>query len=111
MLGMGKEFTRGDRILYILTYIWSLSWILTFIVGTIYCLGADVGRDAWATYWQVFIWIQVVMAVVVIIWFGIGGLRDVQTMARKLAVAERDSTDDGMVRGGEGDERADPASE
>jgi solute:Na+ symporter, SSS family len=103
IFGMGREFTRGDRILYILTYVWSLSWIFTFIIGTIYCLSSDVGRASWASYWHVYIWIQVAMSIVVIVWFAVGGLRDVRSMTRKLSVMNRDEADDGMVRDEEHD--------
>jgi len=38
MLGMGQEFTRGDRIIYIASYCWTGLWTLVFIVGTVYNL-------------------------------------------------------------------------
>ena len=38
MLGMGKEFTRGDKFIYIVNYVWTLSWTILFIVGTVYNL-------------------------------------------------------------------------
>ena len=48
-LGMGREFTRGDRALYILTYIWTGLWFLVFVVGTIANLSAEEPLDdgAW----------------------------------------------------------------
>lgn len=38
MLGMGREFTRGDRVIYIASYCWTGLCTLVFIVGTIYNL-------------------------------------------------------------------------
>ncbi len=36
LLGMGREFTRGDRIIYIASYCWTGLWTLVFIFGTIW---------------------------------------------------------------------------
>jgi solute:Na+ symporter, SSS family len=36
LLGMGREFTRGDKIIYLMSYGWTLAWTLIFIVGTIW---------------------------------------------------------------------------
>ncbi len=98
MLGITSEFSRRDKVLYVVTYLWSFTWIGTFFVGTIYNLSHDVSDTAWATYWEVYIWIQVAASVVVILWFTVGGLRDVAAMTRDLATMQRDETDDGMVR-------------
>ena len=98
MFGMGSEFATRDRVLYILTYVWTGLWTLTFIIGTVFCLTHDVGKEPWLTYWQVYIWVQIVMSAVVIVWFAIGGIKDVRAMTRQLATMERDDADDGMVR-------------
>ncbi len=95
---MGREFARRDRALYILTYCWTGLWTLTFIIGTVICLTQDVGKEPWLTYWKIYIWIQIVMSAVVIVWFSIGGVRDVRAMTRDLATQTRDDSDDGMVR-------------
>ena len=63
-----------------------------------FCLTHDVGKEPWLSYWEIYIWVQIVMSVVVIVWFAIGGVRDVRKMAHLLATMERDDTDDGMVR-------------
>jgi solute:Na+ symporter, SSS family len=43
MMGMGKEFTRGDRVIYIATYCWTGFWTLVFIVGTIWSVAHRQG--------------------------------------------------------------------
>ncbi len=50
MLGMGKEFTRGDKIIYICNYVWTGAWLLIFAVGTIYNLTHDVDDLAWSQF-------------------------------------------------------------
>jgi len=98
VFGITPEFTRRDKVIYLITYAWSFSWIGVFLVGTIYSLTHEVPDSAWARYWQIFIWVQVAAAIVVIVWFSIGGLRDVREMTRKLGSMARDEEDDGMVR-------------
>ena len=98
IFGMGREFSRRDKVLYIATYLWTFLWTATFIAGTIYCLTHRAGNGPWLKYWGIYIWIQIVMSVVVIVWLGIGGYRDVRSMMRQLAVMQRDDADDGMVR-------------
>jgi len=97
MLGMGKEFTRGDRIIYIATYAHTGIWILIFIVGTIYNLHHDVPDEAWANFWRIYFFIQVAFSIFVLLWFSIGGFRDIGAMLKRLRVMQRDEADDGMV--------------
>jgi SSS family solute:Na+ symporter len=97
MLGMGREFTRGDRVIYIASYVHTGIWILVFIVGTIYNLHHDVPDAAWASFWRVYFFIQVVISLLVIVWFSIGGFRDIGSMLGRLRVMKRDALDDGSA--------------
>jgi SSS family solute:Na+ symporter len=97
MLGMGKEFTRGDRAIYIATYVHTAIWFTIFIAGTIYNLTHDVADAAWVRFWRVYFYIQVVISIFVIVWFSIGGFRDIAGMLRRLRTTSRDESDDGMV--------------
>lgn len=98
MLGMGKEFTRGDKILYIVTYVWTFFWTVIFVVGTIYNLKSGVADGRWAEFWKIYMYVQVALAVLVIIWFTIGGSRDVTAMLKRLRTMRRDPSDDGQVQ-------------
>ncbi len=105
MLGMGREFSRRDRALYVLTYTWTAAWTIVFIIGTSWFLTRRVthgnwgGYDSvWIRYWEIYLWIQIGISAVVVIWFGIGGLSDLRSMIRQLATMERDPNDDGRVR-------------
>jgi len=99
MLGMGREFTRGDKIIYILNYAWTGTWLLVFIGGTIYNLTHDVSDESWLTFWRIYLAIHVVVSAVIILWFLIGGFRDLRHMNKRLDSAERDHRDDGFVTG------------
>ena len=50
-----------------------------------------------AGFWRRYFYIQVAYTIFVIVWFTIGGLRDVGAMFRKLRIMRRDEADDGMV--------------
>jgi len=98
MLGMGKEFTHSDKVLYVATYMMIGTWTVVFIVGTIYSLTHDVANSAWASFWRLYIYVELILAVVVVLWFTAGGLRDLKSMLALLSSMERDSADDGVVR-------------
>ena len=97
IFGMGKEFTPFDKFIYIVNYIWTFSWTLVFIVGTIYNLSNDVSNEAWMSFWKYYLVIQIGMALISIVWFIWGGFRDIRVMLKKLKYAERDHSDDGWV--------------
>ena len=97
MLGIGKEFTKTDKLIYVVNYLWTGIWTLTFIIGTIYNLSHDVSNDAWMTFWKYYLVIQIGMALISIVWFTWGGYRDLRVMLKKLKYDERDHSDDGWV--------------
>ena len=97
-LGIGREFTRGDRVLYLATYAWVGAWTLVFIVGTVINVARDVDDAVWAGFWQGYVYLMVVVSSIVVLWFAIGGFIDIRAMLGRLAVMQRDDSDDGWVR-------------
>jgi len=98
IFGMGREFTRGDKAIFVFAYCWTFTWAAIFVGGTIYNLTHEVADAFWIQFWKVYMWIQVAMALVVIVWFSIGGVRDVSSMLRQLRTMRRDADDDGVVK-------------
>lgn len=98
MLGMGKEFTPGDKFIYIVNYIWTFSWTAVFIIGTVHNLSHTVSDEAWMNFWKIHLFINLGLAVVTVVWFTAGGLIDLRKMFRKLNASIRDETDDGFIR-------------
>jgi SSS family solute:Na+ symporter len=98
VLGMGREFTGSDRLIYVLTYVWTLGWVAVFLVGTIYNLSHRVEDRAWQRFWQIYIYINLAASCLVTVWFALGGIRDIRAMFRRLGTMERDPNDDGRVR-------------
>ena len=97
-LGMDREVSRRDRLIYLATYAWILLWAVVFVVGTVINLTRTVDEAAWARFWHTFLVIQLVAGTVVLLWFGSLGIRDLRRMLRALRGRERDASDDGFVR-------------
>ena len=94
---MGKEFTKTDKMIYILNYVWTGMWTLVFIIGTIYNLSNEVGDGSWMAFWKNYIYIQAIIALITVVWFSIGGFKDLKVMMSKLKTDYRDHGDDGWV--------------
>jgi SSS family solute:Na+ symporter len=97
VLGMGREFTKFDKVIYIATYAWTFSWVVVFIIGTIVNLTGSVGNAAWMSFWKTYVWIYLATSVVVIVWFSTGGLINLRQMIKTLKTMTRDHADDGFV--------------
>ena len=94
---MGKEFTKTDKMIYILNYVWTGMWTIVFIIGTIYNLSNEVSDGSWMVFWKNYIYIQAIIALITIVWFSIGGFKDLKVMMSKLKTDYRDHGDDGWV--------------
>ena len=94
---MGEEFTKGDRIIYILNYVWTGIWTMVFIIGTIYNLSNEVSNATWMIFWKNYIYIHIIISLSTIVWFTIGGFNDLKVMMNKLKTGDRDHQDDGWV--------------
>ena len=95
--GMGKEFTKIDKFIYLFNYIWAFGWVIVFIIGTIYNLSNEVSNQSWMNFWKYYVLINIAMSILCIIWFTWGGFKDVAIMITKLRETERDHSDDGWV--------------
>lgn len=95
--GMGKEFTRGDRAICIAFLIWIMGWWSIFVIGTIYNMTHEVKAESWAAFWNFYVKLHFVVAVITIVWYTLGGLRDLKYMFSKLNSMIRNDLDDGTV--------------
>lgn len=98
IFGMGKEFSRGDKIIYIANYVWTIGWFLVFVVGTVYSLSHDVKDESWMLFWKIHLGIHIGLAVITVVWFTIGGVFDLKKMMATLKARVRDEKDDGFIR-------------
>ena len=97
IFGMGKEFTKNDKLIYILNYAWTGFWTLVFIIGTVYNLSNPVSDDAWMKFWEYYIYIHLILSGIVLIWFTLGGFHDLKSMISALKSDVRDHGDTGWV--------------
>jgi SSS family solute:Na+ symporter len=96
-LGMGREFTPFDKVIYIATYVWTFSWVVVFIIGTVLNLTRTIGNGAWMAFWKTYVMIYLAVSIVVIVWFSAGGFINLRSMIRQLRTMTRDHSDSGFV--------------
>ncbi len=103
-MGVTTEFSRRDKLLYLLTWGWNLAWLGVFASGTVFFLTRQVADGNWSRwdqlwlgFWYSKIWIELGVAVIVIIWFTLGGIRDVKHLLANLSQKETDDSDDGFL--------------
>ena len=96
-LGFSREFTGRDRLITYVTLSWPLAWTAIFVVVTAYNLVVDVPADSWLRFWHGWTWFILCCSVVVIVWFTIGGFRDLVHLYRHLRAGQTNPLDDGRV--------------
>jgi len=96
-LGIDREFTRGDRWVAYVSVAWPLLWSLLFLGVTLWNLTTEVPDLWWLRFWRIWIWVFTGGALVVTLWFGVGGLFDLRYLFRHLRSYVPDPRDDGRV--------------
>ncbi len=98
VLGTTKEFTKGDKIIYIVTMGWTAMWVLVFFVGTIYNFFIHkITNTSWMKFWMIYTYIFLTASIIVTIWFTIGGIKNLREMISALRHNIRDDSDSGYV--------------
>lgn len=96
-LGITDEFTRGDTFIYFFKIGWTLLFFGVFVVGTAVGLVWGVPEEAWIAWWGFTVALSVVLSVVFVVWFLIGGAIDFLDLVRALRSTARNERDDGTV--------------
>ena len=96
-LGFSKDFTGSDRLITYITVGWPLLWTVIFVVFTVYNLMVRVSNKSWLDFWHYWTWFILAGAIIVTVWFTIGGCLDLRYMYRHLRNRREDLTDDGRV--------------
>lgn len=96
-LGVGPEFTRGDKIVYMLKLGWVMFFVLAFVIGTTIQMFWPIADESWETWWGFKVWVTVVSGLITVVWFLWGGTRDLIDLVRQLRSAKSDASDDGTV--------------
>jgi len=96
-LGFARDFTGGDSVITYVTLSWPLVWTVIFAIVTIYSMMAGISTEAWLSYWHGWTWLILGCAVLVTLWFTIGGIFDMKYLFRQLRSRAADLSDDGRV--------------
>jgi len=99
-LGFTREFSRTDTIITWITMAWPLFWTAVFVVGTLLGYLLKPSDQVWTQFWGWYTWAIFVAGCAVVIWFTIGGVRDLLRMYAYLRRYRADAHDDGTVDGG-----------
>jgi Na+/proline symporter len=107
IIGVNQNFTFWDKMVSGGLFFWSMISMAIVLAGTAWNLiGAyhlipgvhKWSNETWATYWFVMgLIIPMCIAMVTLVWFGIGGVIDLRKFFHRLATMKRDATDDGTV--------------
>jgi SSS family solute:Na+ symporter len=84
MLGLTREFTRGDRIVFWSTVAWSIGWWLIFLGGCVYDRIWGTTGQMWSWFWWGKIWLSAILCIAFTAWFSFGGVRDSIDLFRTL---------------------------
>ena len=95
---VGPEYTRFDKLIYLASMFWMLMCGLVFTIGLVYHQIWGTTAEGWAGFWYYMVWLAMSMGTIIVVWFAIGGIRDMVDMFRRLRTQARDDTDDGSVR-------------
>lgn len=99
-LGFSKDFDLRDTFIFFGTLGMILVYFGLFLFGLIYHLVWKTDDAWWLSFWHIFIWIGLTQALVITVWFSIGGFKDLKHMLHTLKTLTRDDADDGMVIAG-----------
>ena len=99
MIGVrSDEFSLGDRLLFMYTFLMRMVWDLGGFVVTLILTALGLMTTAmWIGWWHISIYISIILACIGGVWISIGGLYDLKRMYNKLSTITCDETDDGRV--------------
>ena len=99
IFGMGKDFSAGDRVLFIGSYAYIFLFFAVFLIGTVYMLSTDISDAAWGEFWWWFCIVILLMTAVITVWVSVGGIKNLRELFYMLRTIKRDAHDDGTVVG------------
>ncbi|OHB43094.1 MAG: hypothetical protein A2Y13_07080 [Planctomycetes bacterium GWC2_45_44] len=97
IIGIGMEFTRIDKIIYIGAILWTICFSAVFIFGVIYNMFVNVSVEKWTKFWYCYIIFSFASGIIITIWFTIGGFCDLKYLLHTLRTRMIDDKDDGRV--------------
>ncbi len=102
LIGITPEFTRSDMAISLSLFGYRIAWFIVFAVITLWNIPESWRwpESRWIAFWRVTaIWLPFVIAMVMVVWFTWGGLRDIKQLFARLRTTQRNALDDGTVVG------------
>jgi len=102
LVNITEEFSIGDRVIAVGYLVWNAIWLVAFGIGTVYSLfvsGGGFSTEAWARFWHVWVWTNLLVGAPVTLWLVVGGWHDIRKCLERLRTLQRDDRDDGAIVG------------
>jgi SSS family solute:Na+ symporter len=99
LLGMTKEFSTADKIVYYCSLVWGLVLVLLFLLGTFCYFIWGITPMVWLKSWYIYVLIMFSLCIVITIWITVGGVLNMRSLFKEIAVADVNELDDGRVVG------------
>lgn len=100
LVGIDRSFTRGDKLIAGLVFVWSMGLFGIWLVATIWNFFQAWSTAAWANYfWITGVAVALGGGVFSTFWFIWGGTRDLVRFFRQLKTIDHHVADDGRVVG------------
>ncbi len=100
VFGMGPEFTTGDKVIYIAKFIWTIGFFAASFGILAWNAIHPWTAEAWAKWWYWNIILGIVLSTGTLVWFTLGGARDLKALITALRSESRNAADDGRVEAG-----------
>lgn len=98
VIGIDENYSKPDKWIAGLLFVWGMGWFVIFIVGTIWNLLAPWPNSAWIAFWHVSaIGLPVFLSLVTTVWFTWGGIKDIRDLFHRLNQEKTNAFDNGMV--------------
>lgn len=100
IVGVTKEFSKGDKVQAIALVVWNAAWFVWFVVFSIMNLvfKDKITDGSWALYHYIHsLIIPALLSIPVTIWFTVGGIHDIRALFHSLTTVIRDDEDNGRV--------------
>ncbi|MFA5689126.1 MAG: hypothetical protein WC959_08270 [Kiritimatiellales bacterium] len=98
ILGVSKEYSLADKIIASGVTGYALLWVVLFATGATLNASMQISDNVWGQFWYFFTIAITTISFITVIWYVIGGCRDLAVMFRLLRQDGReDAADDGSV--------------
>ncbi len=98
LIGIDREFTRGDRWISGSLFGYIAIFLCIFVVVTVWNFISPWPNSWWAGYWRLSaILLPLALGVVTTLWISLGGIADIKRFFSALGARRFNALDDGMV--------------